>query len=61
MGRQKMGKKSVRKPYRKPQLEKVQLFVEEAVLQTCKVKGGLNNPECSPQAVDFCNKTSSKS
>ena len=29
-----------RRPYRKPQLEQVQLVAEEAVLAQCKVKGG---------------------
>ena len=29
--------KAARRPYRPPQLEKVELVVEEAVLQMCKV------------------------
>ena len=39
---------TARRPYRRPQLEEVQLVVEEAVLQSCKVpsRGGQNLYSC---------------
>jgi len=40
--------KTTRRPYQPPQLEQVQLVVEEAVLQMCKVprKGGPGPDTC---------------
>jgi len=53
--------KNTRQPYRKPMLEQVQLFVEELVLLTCKIKGAGRTPECNPNAVEFCIRTSAQS
>ncbi len=46
--------KTTRQPYIKPQMEKVQLVPEEAVLVSCKIGGGggspfgPNIPDCLP-------------
>ena len=37
-----MEKKTTRQPYRKPQLEQVQLIAEEAVLSNCKTATTVN-------------------
>ena len=37
-----------RRPYRKPQLEQVQLVAEEAVLAGCKTRTSGNGPEKTP-------------
>ena len=48
MTEQQATTKTARRPYQPPQLEQVQLVVEEAVLQMCKVprKGGPGPDTC---------------
>jgi len=48
--------KIIRKPYRKPQLEKVQLVAEEAVLQGCKQPSqpGLGTSNCKTPGGGIC-------
>ena len=52
--------KTTRRPYSKPQIEKVQLVPEEAVLQGCKGndiqgQGGPNlQPPCPPDGIPQC-------
>lgn len=60
------GKKSAdktkRRMYRKPQLEEVQLVVEEAVLEACKVKsGGPGGFICNPKPGSVCGKARGRS
>ena len=46
-----------RRPYRKPQLEQVQLLAEEAVLAGCKTNVGGSSPQKDPCFVPpgpFC-------
>ena len=49
--------------YRKPQIEKVELVVEEAVLTSCKVKafGPGSVSGCSPKPGSECNKARGRS
>ena len=49
---EKKGQAASRRPYRKPQLEQVQLVAEEAVLVGCKTKRQIGGPDAGP-----CNAT----
>jgi hypothetical protein len=45
---EKVENKRMRQPYRKPQLEQVQLMAEEAVLAGCKTNAGGSSPNKTP-------------
>jgi hypothetical protein len=52
--------KTTRRMYRKPRIEKVQLVVEEAVLETCKVKASGPVTGCNPKP-GVCSKARGRS
>jgi hypothetical protein len=53
--------KSNRKTYSKPQLEKVQLVVEEAVLTGCKTSSSGNEGKCHPKNIVACIRSGARS
>jgi hypothetical protein len=53
--------KTNRRTYRKPQLEQVQLVVEEAVLEACKVRDSGPSGSCTPKPQLICSKARGRS
>jgi hypothetical protein len=60
MNEKKNAGKNDRRTYRKPQLEQVQLVIEEALVTACKTGSGGSIPKCRPRA-STCGRTPQRS